>query len=74
MLKRALEEVEHILSPEEQNMLAQWLVAEIEGGAEVARRFPFNDPRSPRLLERLAARALEEARAGNAKDIDPDAL
>jgi hypothetical protein len=50
------------LSAEEQNRLAMWIMEEIE--SEQRWDQLFADPRSDRLLARLAAEAMEEDEAG----------
>jgi hypothetical protein len=50
------------LSAEEQNRLAMWIMEEIE--SEQRWDQLFGDPRSDRLLARLAAEAIEEDEAG----------
>ena len=71
LLKKALEEAARVLSTEEQDSLAQFVLDELED--EVKWRSAFADPRSDRLLARLAAEALEEDEAGRTTPLDPDA-
>ncbi len=72
LLKRALEEAERVLPPEEQDKLALWLFSELE--AEKKWESAFADPRSGKLLSRLAGEALEEDDAGLTTFLDPDDL
>ena len=72
LLKRALERAESVLSPEEQNKLAQMLLDELD--AEKKWQSLFADPRSDALLTRLAREALEEDEAGLTRPLDPDNL
>lgn len=70
LLERAIEEA-HKLSDAEQEAIGAWLLAEIES----ERRWDelFSLPPSE-ALERMAAEALEDFRAGRTSPLDPDRL
>jgi len=70
LLDRAIAEV-HALPEDEQEAIGAWLLAEIE----CERRWDelFSRPPSA-ALERMAADALEEHRAGRTQPLDPDEL
>jgi len=70
LLERAIEEA-HKLSEDEQEAIGAWLLAEIES----ERRWDelFSRPPSE-ALERMAAEALEDYRAGRTSPLDPDLL
>lgn len=70
LLERAIEEA-HKLSDDEQEAVGAWLLAEIES----ERRWDelFSRPPSE-ALERMAAEALEDFRAGRTTPLDPDQL
>jgi hypothetical protein len=70
LLERAIQEA-HQLPEEEQEAVGAWLLAEIES----ERRWDdlFSRPPSE-LLERMAAEALEDFRAGRTMPLDPDRL
>jgi hypothetical protein len=70
LLERAIEEA-HKLTEEEQEAVGAWLLAELES----ERRWDelFSWPPSE-LLERMAAEALEDFRAGRTTPLDPDRL
>jgi hypothetical protein len=70
LLERAIEEA-HKLSDDEQEAIGAWLLAEIES----ERRWDelFSRPPSA-ALERMAAEALEDLRAGRTSPLDPDQL
>ena len=72
LLKRAFEEAEQLLSPDEQDALARSLLDFV--GDERKWDAAFSTPKSKSLLERLASVALEEERAGKTDKLDPDAL
>ena len=66
-LERAFREVSK-LSDEEQDALAESILAEILGDDEWERSFS----ESADVLEKLADEALEERRAGKTKPLEPD--
>jgi len=70
LFERAIEEA-HKLSDDEQEAVGAWLLAEIES----ERRWDelFSGPPS-QALERMAAEALEDFRAGRTSPLDPDRL
>lgn len=70
LLERAIEEA-HKLSEREQEAVGAWLLAEIES----ERRWDelFSRPPSA-ALNRMAADALEDFRAGRTSPLDPDQL
>jgi hypothetical protein len=70
LLERAIEEA-HRLSDDEQEAIGAWLLAEIES----ERRWDeiFSRPPSE-ALERMAAEALDDSRAGRTTPLDPDQL
>jgi hypothetical protein len=72
LLKQALAEAEQTFSPEEQDELGRWLLDFVNDERKWATA--FQHPKSPGLLERLAAAALEAERAGRTDTLDPDAL
>jgi hypothetical protein len=70
LLERAIEEA-HKLAEAEQEAIGAWLLAEIEserGWDELFSRPPSE------ALERMAAEALEDFRAGRTSPLDPDLL
>jgi hypothetical protein len=70
LLARAIEEA-HKLSDDEQEDIGAWLLAEIES----ERRWDELFSRRPsEALERMAAEALEDFRAGRTSALDPDRL
>lgn len=70
LLERAIEEA-HKLSEDEQESIGAWLLAEIES----ERRWDDLLSRPPsQALERMAAEALEDFRAGRTSPLDPDNL
>lgn len=70
LLERAIEEA-HKLSEDEQEAVGAWLLAEIES----ERRWDELFSRRPsEALERMAAEALEDFRAGRTMPLDPDQL
>ena len=70
LLERAIEEA-HKLADDEQESIGAWLLAEIES----ERRWDELFSRSPSAaLERMAAQALEDFRAGRTSPLDPDDL
>ncbi len=70
LLERAIEEA-HKLSDEEQEAIGAWLLAEIE--SERNWDDLFSRPPS-KILERMAAQALEDHRAGRTTPLDPEQL
>jgi hypothetical protein len=70
LLERAIEEA-HKLTEDEQEAVGAWLLAEIES----ERRWDelFSRPPSE-MLERMAADALDDFRAGRTSPLDPDRL
>jgi len=58
------------LDANEQDAVARWLLDELESERRWDRSFAASQDR----LERLAAEALEEERAGRTKPLDPDSL
>lgn len=72
LLEKAFEEASRILPQDEQDSLAKWLLEEFAGEAKW--QAAFAHPKSHRLLEKLAAGAIEEDRAGRTDELDPDAL
>jgi len=70
LLERAMEEAQK-LSDDEQEAIGAWLLAEIES----ERRWDqlFSRPPSE-ALERMAAEALDDFRAGRTTPLDPDQL
>ena len=70
LLERAIEEAQK-LTEDEQEAVGAWLLAEIESERrwdELFRRPPSE------LLDRMAAEALEDFRAGRTSPLDPDRL
>jgi RecB family exonuclease len=70
LLDRAIEEA-HKLSEEEQEAVGAWLLAEIESERKWDEL--FSCPPSE-ALERMAAQALEDHRAGRTTPLDPEQL
>ena len=70
LLERAIEEA-HKLDDDEQEAVGAWLLAEIESERRWNELF---SKRPPEALERLAAEALEDHRAGRTTPLDPDQL
>jgi len=68
-LEKAISALED-LPKNEQDAVADWLLAELES----ERRWEELFARSPDLLERMAAEALAEHRAGRTVELDPDKL
>jgi hypothetical protein len=70
LFERAIEEA-HKLSNDEQESIGAWLLAEIES----ERRWDdlFSRPPSE-ALERMAAEALDDYRAGRTSPLDPESL
>lgn len=58
------------LSPQQQDAIAKWLLAEIED----EKRWDETFAKSPALLASLAAEALNEKNAGDAMPLIPDKL
>lgn len=71
LLKKAFEEASK-LSPEEQDALADTLLADLASEEAWASAFEANGARD--LLSKLADEALEEHRRGEARPLDPDHL
>lgn len=69
LLKQAFAEASK-LSPREQNMLADWLLAELAS----ERRWEKLFADSQDVLSQLAAEALTEHRRGQTQDLDPDQI
>jgi hypothetical protein len=69
LLEQAFEEAAR-LPAEEQNSLAQWLLAELHSEARWSELFESAVPE----LERLAKEALAEHGRGETKDLDPETL
>jgi hypothetical protein len=72
LLRQALDRAAEVLSAEEQDELARTLLGFIEN--ERKWDAAFSSPQSLRLLERLAADALQDDRVGKTDKLDPDAL
>ena len=72
LLKQALAEAERTFSEDEQDEIARWLLEFSRDERKWSTAFAH--PKSAGLLERLAAAALEEERAGATSKLDPDAL
>jgi hypothetical protein len=70
LLERAIEEA-HKLDAAEQEAVGAWLLAEIESERRWNELFSKSPPEA---LERLAAEALEDHRAGRTTPLDPDQL
>jgi len=70
LLERAIEEAQK-LSEEEQEAIGAWLLAEIDSERKWDEL--FSRPPSE-TLERMAAQALEDHRAGRTTPLDPDRL
>jgi len=68
-LEKAISALED-LPENEQDAVADWLLAELES----ERRWDELFARSPSLLEKMAAEALAEHRAGRTVELDPDKL
>lgn len=68
-LEKAISALED-LPENEQDAVADWLLAELES----ERRWDELFARSPALLEKMAAEALAEHRAGRTVELDPDKL
>lgn len=68
-LKRAFHEAAK-LPDVEQEQLAVWILDELND----ERRWDASFKASPQLLERLAATAMAEVRAGTTEPLDPDVL
>lgn len=58
------------LPPSEQDVIAEWLLAELASERRWEKAFAASRPQ----LERLADEALEDHRAGRARKLDPDTL
>ena len=69
LLEHAIEEA-HKLPEDEQEAIGAWLLAEIES----ERRWDDLFARPSAAIERMAAEALEEYRAGKTIPLDPDTL
>jgi hypothetical protein len=69
LLEKALAEIQK-LSEQDQDSIAQIILKEIED----ERKWDATFTRSSDLLERLAAEAEEEDRAGLTEELDPDKL
>lgn len=70
LLERAIEEAQK-LTDDDQEAVGAWLLAEMES----ERRWSELFPRPPsEALERMAAEALEDIRAGRTLPLDPDQL
>jgi len=70
LLEQAIKEA-HKLTEDEQEAVGAWLLAEIDS----ERRWDELFSRTPsELLERMAAEALEDFRAGRTSPLDPDRL
>ena len=70
LLERAIEEA-HKLDDDEQEAVGAWLLSEIASERRWSELF---SNRPPEALERLAAEALEDHRAGRTTPLDPDQL
>ena len=68
-LEKAISVIED-LPEKEQDAVADWLLAELES----ERRWDDLFARSPGMLEKMAAEALAEHRAGLTVELDPDKL
>lgn len=68
-LEKAFEEASK-LSPQEQDLLATWILEEIASEDRWREMFA----KSPDKLAQLANEALEEYRAGRTQELDPDKL
>ena len=69
LLEKAFTEASK-LPEQDQDAIASWLLAEIESERQWDEAFA----KSESLLSRLAEEALEEHRAGQTQDLDPDRL
>jgi hypothetical protein len=70
LLERAIAEIQ-LLPDDDQEAIGAWLLAEIESD----RRWDELFSRQPSAaLDRMAAEALEEHRAGRTQPLDPDEL